>query len=398
MITIVDIALSTPWISTWAPPGVLQEDSSQVFREGYDTWLKSVVDNPASWRIIKIVHAVPITEILTAQLRDRIEMLFTNSVILRSPSIGAPHALSFDGAANGVQSIESITIWFSTSRIRDIAVAYAGGTTAGPYSYGLSDHESQSDVFTLAPGEFITDVFVWSHFDGWIMGIQFVKSNLGLSPIYGIRTKDSITSQHPALLSGNGNALLGLSGAYTSDGLTQLQAVWRTDVIIRRQRHTQTSCIGGTTGYVFNDLQYLADPATSRIAQITARAGGKHGVAKFQTTYVSISGDALTRTETPLRGSDGGNLITMTLEEDEYIGGIRGHHNNHGIQRIQFITNRKTHPAFGAETGDIAFSFDAPKTSDGRDMVLNYMAGKSRGWLDAILFVWAEMPLKATSV
>ncbi|KDN35542.1 hypothetical protein RSAG8_11499, partial [Rhizoctonia solani AG-8 WAC10335] len=229
------------------------------------------------------------------------------------------------------------------------------------------------------------------------MGVQFVKNHPGLSPIYGIRTTDNITSRPPVLLSGNGNALLGISGAYTADGLSQLQAVWRSDVVIRRQRHTQTSCIGGQAGYVFNDLQYLADPATARIAQITARAG-TNGVSKFQTTYVSISGGALVRSETPPRGADDGRLITMTLEEGEYIIGVRGDHNNHGIQRIQFVTNRKTHSAFGADTGDIAFSFDAPKTSDGRDMVLHYMAGKSRGWLDAVLFVWAEMPLRTAGV
>ncbi|CAE6435682.1 unnamed protein product [Rhizoctonia solani] len=211
------------------------------------------------------------------------------------------------------------------------------------------------------------------------MGVQFVKNNPGLSPIYGIRTKDSITSRPPVLLSGNGNSLLGISGAYTSDGLNQLQA-------------------RGQTGYVFNDLQYLADPATARITQITARAETNHGVSKFQTTYVSISGGALVRSETPPRGVDDGRLITMSLEEGEYIIGVRGDHNNHGIQRIQFVTNRKTHSAFGADKGDIAFSFDAPKTSDGRDMVLHYMAGKSRGWLDAVLFVWAEMPLRTAGV
>ncbi|KEP51517.1 jacalin-like lectin domain protein [Rhizoctonia solani 123E] len=352
----------------------------RLLMEGYEAWLKSIIDNPASWRIIKIIHAVPIIVILSPQLRDEIELLFTNSIILRSPSVGAPHTFSFDGNSNILRNIERVTVWFSASRIRDIAVAYTGGIVAGPYSYGLSDHESQSDVFMLAPGEYITDMFVWSHSDGWIMGVQFVKNCPGLSPIYGIRTKDSITSRPPVLLSGNGNVLLALAGAYTSDGLGQLQAVWRSDVVIRRQRHTQTSCVGGATGYVFNDLQYLADPATARIAQITARSGGIHGVAKFQTTYISVSGEALIRSETPPRGFDDGHLSTMTLEDGEYIIGVRGYHNNHGIQRIQFITNIKTHPAFGADTGEIAFGFDAPKTRDGRDMALHYMAGKRLGW------------------
>ncbi|KAH7332711.1 hypothetical protein B0J17DRAFT_678520 [Rhizoctonia solani] len=394
---IVDQHLGTAKSFTRRLESRIQGGSSEaVLKGGYEAWLKSVIDNPASWRIIKVNHAVPITEILGSQLRDRVEQLFTNSIILRSPSVGPPHAFGFDGAANGLRTIEKITIWFSASRIRDLAVAYAGGIVAGPYAVGLSDQESQSDEFVLAPGEYVTDMFVWQHLDGWILGVQFAKNSPGLSPIYGINSRDSITSHHPVLLSGNGNALLGLSGAYTSAGINQLQAVWRSDVVLRRQRQTQTSCIGGTSGQIFNDLQYLADPATARIVQISARV--KDSVASFTTTYVSISGGAVVRSETPARGLHSGPMSTITFEEGEYIIGIRGHHNSSGLQRIQFVTNKKTHSAFGAEKGDTAFSFDAPKTSDGREMVLHYLVGKTRGWFDAVMFVWAEMPLKTTGV
>ncbi|CAE6435675.1 unnamed protein product [Rhizoctonia solani] len=89
--------------------------------------------------------------------------------------------------------------------------------------------------------------------------------------------------------------------------------------------------------------------------------------------------------------------VTMTLEEGEYIIGVRGTHNDGWIFRLQFVTNKRTHPAFGTATGQVPFSFDAPKTPDGRDMVLHYMVGKYRGCLDSLLFVWAEMPLQMTS-
>ncbi|KAG8682444.1 hypothetical protein FRC11_014865, partial [Ceratobasidium sp. 423] len=348
--------------------------SEALLSEGYEAWLKSAIGSPASWRIIKVNHAVPITEILEDQLRERVEQLYANSVILRSPSVGAPHSFGFDSAINGLRAIEKIILWFSTCKIRDIAVAYAGGIVAGPYSFGISNHESQSDVFVLAPGEYVTDLFVWRHVDGWISGIQFVKNTLELSPIYGIRSQDYLAADPPVLLGGNGNVLLGISGAYTTDSLSQLQAIWRSDVVIRRQRYTQTSFIGGQTGSVFNDLQYLADPATARIVQITGR--NKDSVASFRVTYESVSGGALVRSETPARGWDTGPMITMTLEEGEYITGVRGHRNDSGLQRIQFVTNKRTHPAFGADTGSTAFSIDAPKTRDGRDMVLHYMAGR----------------------
>ncbi|KAH7332708.1 hypothetical protein B0J17DRAFT_678492 [Rhizoctonia solani] len=88
-----------------------------------------------------------------------------------------------------------------------------------------------------------------------------------------------------------------------------------------------------------------------------------------------------------------GPLQTITLESDEYIIGVRGNHNNWWMHQIQFVTNKRTHPPFGTQNGNVPFSFDAPKTMDGRDMVLHYMVGTSGGCLHSALFVWAEMPL-----
>ncbi|KDN34795.1 hypothetical protein RSAG8_12130, partial [Rhizoctonia solani AG-8 WAC10335] len=372
----------------------VQGGSSEVLlNKGYEAWLKSVIDNPETWTIIKVHHAVPITEILSDQLRQRVEQLFTNTITYGSPSAGAPHGFGFDGAAHGLRTIENVTIWYSDQRIRDISITYTGGAVAGPYSFGIGNPHSPSDTLKLTPGEYITDMFVWHHTEGWITGVQFVKSSSECSPIYGMRDRESVPTHPLVLLSGNGNALLGISGAYDSDNINQVKVVWRRDVILGRQRHTQTCFTGSNHGHVFNDLPHLADPATSRIVQISARVGGS--VASFQTTYLSVGGGGLIRSETPPRGWDLGPMRTMALEEDEYIIGIRGNHNNSWLHQIQFITNKKEHPPFGTDKGDISFSFDAPKTIDGRDMVLHYMAGKSGGCVHSFLFVWAEMPLQA---
>ncbi|CAE6469192.1 unnamed protein product [Rhizoctonia solani] len=368
--------------------------SEALLNEGYAGWLKSVAESPARWRVIKVYRTIPITDILSDQLRERVEKLYTDSLIYRSPSVGAPQGFGFQGATGGLRDIERITIWFTDRRVQDVSVTYTGGVVAGPYSFGIKNPKSQSDHILLAPGEYVTDLFVWHHFDGWIAGIQFVKNNLECSPIYGIRDRDSFHTHPPALLSGNGNALLGISGTYNSDNICQVKAVWRSDVIMRRKRHTQTSFAGGHGGYVFNDLQYLADPATSRIVHITARADG--GLANLKTTYVSVSGGSLVCSEPPPRGSDTGPMKTMTLEEGEYIIGVRGSHNHGHIHQIQFVTNKKEHPVFGSDKGIASFSFDAPKTIDGKDMVLHYMAGKSGGCVHSLLFVWAGMPLHTT--
>ncbi|CCO34741.1 hypothetical protein BN14_08848 [Rhizoctonia solani AG-1 IB] len=138
----------------------------------------------------------------------------------------------------------------------------------------------------------------------------------------------------------------------------------------------------------------VADPATSRIVEITARAEGS--LANLRTTYVSVSGGALVRSETPARGTDLGPLRSMILEDDEYIIQVRGSHNHTWMHQIQFITNKKEYLPFGSDKGDVTFEFKAPKTIDGKDMVLHYMAGKVGGCVHSILFVWAEKPLQAT--
>ncbi|KAH7332703.1 hypothetical protein B0J17DRAFT_722218 [Rhizoctonia solani] len=67
----------------------------------------------------------------------------------------------------------------------------------------------------------------------------------------------------------------------------------------------------------------------------------------------------------------------MNLEEEGYIIGVRGSHNYQWIHQLQFVTNRGEHPPFGADKGNVPFGFNAPKTIDGKDTVLHYMAEKT---------------------
>ncbi|KAF8700490.1 hypothetical protein RHS03_06669, partial [Rhizoctonia solani] len=369
--------------------------SEALLNEGYEGWLKSVAENPASWTVVKVHRVVPITDILGDKLRRSVEQVFGNSLVYRSPSVGAPHGSGFECDTKVLRAIERIKVWYSDSRIRDISIKYVGGAVSGPYSFGTLNPQSQSDDFILGSGEYITDVFVWYHVDGWIAGLQFFKTSLECSPIYGIKDRELITTHPPVLLSGNGNALLGFSGTFYSDSICQVKAVWRRDITVGRYRHTQTSFTGALHGFVFNDLQHLADPATSRIAEITART--ENSLANLSTTYVSISGGAIVRSETPARGTDRGPLQTMILEDDEYI-----------IRQALYFTaivipftytfNAEEHPPFGTDKGDVTFDFKAPKNIDGKDMVLHYMAGKACGCVHSILFVWADKPLQATDI
>ncbi|KDN34794.1 hypothetical protein RSAG8_12129, partial [Rhizoctonia solani AG-8 WAC10335] len=55
--------------------------SEALLNEGYEAWLNSAVGSPESWTIVKVHYAVPVTEILSDQLRERVERLFTSSLI-----------------------------------------------------------------------------------------------------------------------------------------------------------------------------------------------------------------------------------------------------------------------------------------------------------------------------
>ncbi|KAH7332706.1 hypothetical protein B0J17DRAFT_678485 [Rhizoctonia solani] len=205
----------------------VQGGSSEVLlNDGYEAWLKTVAENPTSWRVVKIHRVAPITDILGDKLRESVERLFTNSLIYRSPSVGSPYGFVFDSTTNGLLTIDRITVWWFEWRIRDISIKYVGGAVSGPYSFAISHPETTSDTLVLAAGEHITDLFVWHHTDGWIAGIQFVKNGQECSPIYGIKDREPIATNPPVLLSGNGNALLGISGTYSPDNICQIKVMF----------------------------------------------------------------------------------------------------------------------------------------------------------------------------
>jgi hypothetical protein len=76
----------------------------------------------------------------------------------------------------------------------------------------------------MLTGEFITDIFVWhanaANLAAQVVAIQFVKNTYHLSPIYGIQAG---STSPPVLLSGDGHALVGISGNYHASALLQIQ-------------------------------------------------------------------------------------------------------------------------------------------------------------------------------
>ncbi|CUA70739.1 hypothetical protein RSOLAG22IIIB_09067 [Rhizoctonia solani] len=355
-----------------------------LLRKGFEAWLDNIKTTQVC-EIIKVTQAIPIIDILDHTIQQEIKKLYANhNILFRSPTVGVSSKFKFDSTVNEFSPIQRIEISVSNACIKSLSIYYANGQTAGPY--GRPGHAMRVERFDLALGEFITDIFIWPT-DHSIASIQLVKNTGYVSPVYGATRG---VTQPPHLLSGNGKALAGLSGGHDETGIAQLQATWRSDLGAVNYRAIQTSFVGGADGDLWNDLKFIGDRSTARISGITARSPGTGYLGGLQTTYTSLIGGYAAHQESPIHGTEDGPVTSWTLEDDQYITGVRGRYDGTSISELQFITNRNESPAFGKPGGNFDFNFSAPETREGNKMVLHYMAGKSAGRVNSILFVWAD--------
>ncbi|KAG8738585.1 hypothetical protein FRC11_001296, partial [Ceratobasidium sp. 423] len=290
-----------------------------------------------NWGMVKVTRVASILELLDDSLQAQVKQLYA-SLIFRSPCVGANQLFGFDGAMNRGRHIEEIEVGFSDLRIESITVRYNGGVVAGPY--GASGNPTRSSRFSVAQDEGITDILVWE-IDDQVSSIQLLESSGRASPVYGYRQK-------------------------------------------------QLSHVGGHDGSIWSDLMFLGHQSKSRITSITARAPGTGILGGLQTTYASFADGLFTTQTTLIYGTDSGPTVTWKPNED--ITSVRGRHNGKSICELQFVTDLgENSPAFGQPVGDVDFSINAPKTREGKDMVLYGMAGTSDGSVNSIVFVWEEV-------
>ncbi|CAE6472722.1 unnamed protein product, partial [Rhizoctonia solani] len=355
-------------------------------KSGFNAWLDTAVnsDNSSTWEVVKVNNAVPITDLLPKTLRQRIDRLFSYSnMITRSPSVGSQIPYGFDGASLGVKDIKQINVWHNGAVMQDISIVYIDGSVAGPYGLGTAPNNKMSDSFVLGRGEFITDVFVWATSSS-INAMQFAKNTSQLSVRYGTQNG----AGDPAIFTAGGNALLGFSGSCNTNSLLQIQAVWRSDVKSDEYRSIATSTIGSSSAIIFNDYRFLGDPASSYISKIGYRNTAQV-VAGLQVTYSCKRDGTVVSQETPVRGTDAGARDTWTLAEDEHIIQVKGRAASTAVYQLEFLTNKGNTKKIGQEAGD-AFTVAPPH----KDMVLYYLLGKSAGYMQTIMFVWAMPSLK----
>ncbi|GAB1526512.1 hypothetical protein RhiTH_009679 [Rhizoctonia solani] len=162
------------------------------------------------------------------------------------------------------------------------------GSIAGPY--GISGESAQISRFSITKAdETITDIFVWAT-DNQISSIQLLTSNGRGSPIYGALWG---ASQGPTHLSGNGCALVGLSGGFDAHGITQLQAIWRGDTHTKGYQRMEICHIGGNHGRIWSDWGLSEDMSQFHISSISAREPGTGLLGGFQVSDTCVNSMAL---------------------------------------------------------------------------------------------------------
>ncbi|KAF8725308.1 Caspase domain, partial [Rhizoctonia solani] len=277
-------------------------------------------DKSDNWGIVKVTRVGSILEVLDKTLQERVKKLYAR-LFFRSPCVGTRSRFGFDGSMYQSQCIEEIEIGFSDMGIERIVIRYSSGSIAGPY--GISGESAQISRFSITKAdETITDIFVWAT-DNQISSIQFLTSNGRGSPIYGALWG---ASQGPTHLSGNGCALVGLSGGFDAHGITQLQAIWRGDTHTKGYQRMEICHIGGNHGRIWSDWGLSEDMSQFHISSISAREPGTGLLGGFQITYTSSISGAWVSWRTPTYGTDIGPTVKWDLNGGR-ITRVRGRHN-----------------------------------------------------------------------
>ncbi|QRW19851.1 ICE-like protease (caspase) p20 domain protein [Rhizoctonia solani] len=232
-------------------------------------------DKSDNWGIVKVTRVGSILEVLDKTLQEQVKKLYAR-LFFRSPCVGTRSRFGFDGSMYQSQCIEEIEIGFSDMGIERIVIRYSNGSIAGPY--GISGESAQISRFSITKDETITDIFVWAT-DNQISSIQLLTSNGRGSPIYGALWG---ASQGPTHLSGNGCALVGLSGGFDAHGITQLQAIWRGDTHTKGYQRMEICHIGGNHGRIWSDWGLSEDMSQFHISSISAREPGTGLLGGFQ--------------------------------------------------------------------------------------------------------------------
>ncbi|MBZ5643390.1 MAG: hypothetical protein LAO19_11565 [Acidobacteriia bacterium] len=147
------------------------------------------------------------------------------------------------------------------------------------------------------------------------------------------------------------------------------------------QQATATDVVGGPGGRAFLDAD--VEPG-ARVVEVQVHSG--EFVDSVQLVYMLGDGRTVTG---PLHGGPGGMLGVFRLDPDEYLTGASGRAGDY-IDSIQFLTNKRTSPAFGGNGGRREFRVDVPANTQAAGF-----EGRAGQYLDAIGLTFSPLRRKS---
>jgi hypothetical protein len=143
------------------------------------------------------------------------------------------------------------------------------------------------------------------------------------------------------------------------------------------QQGNVTDVVGGPGGRPFLDPE--PGPG-ARVVEVQVHSGEFVDAMQF----VYMLGDGRT-VMGPLHGGPGGQLGVFRLDPDEYLIGAAGRAGDY-VDSIQFLTNKRTSPAFGGNGGRREFRVDVPDNTQAIGL-----AGRGGQYLDAVGLTFAPL-------
>ncbi|CAE6416079.1 unnamed protein product [Rhizoctonia solani] len=314
----------------------IPEDTQSGWYDG--TWLTKEVPSP-QWRKIRISAVVPTLNLLSAELQSQLSQLYAKRLSYSPPlTIGPVDSSSrtHDDIDHASHQISGIIV-YATDFVRSLTFLYKDGTRSkhrGTDSYG-AEHE-----FTLADGEFITEMLIWG--DDWIRGLQFVTNFGRCSPHFG----GGGTVEHtPTIARSKGGILVGALTMIKQFGrqgfiLHKIQGIWRHDLVdkVPKQDDVFSDYYGAKIGgLLFND-RVIVRNSDMAISKIEIRCYAV--INSIQFTYVGKTDEGTIESQTMRHGGPGGQEKQFVLEPGEHVVSVSGRYDDERITQLCFVTNR----------------------------------------------------------
>ncbi|CAE6474180.1 unnamed protein product [Rhizoctonia solani] len=291
------------------------------------------------WQRITIGAVAPTISLLSSDLQARLSELYAQRLsYLPLSGVGPIDSgyRTYDDNKYTSKTISSIKIR-SSYHIELLSITYSDGTIS--IKHGGSGHVGTEYEFTLAIGEHISEMLIWTEGD-WLFGLQFITTMGRCSPQYGILWGP------PTVARTRGGVLVGFLSHTKlrpthNEMFSSVQGIWRHDLVPRvpEEDDVYSEYFGdkNKNGRSFNDRVSVGNSNSIRISSVEVWSG--EFIDSIQLTYTDNKHGRELKSSTLRHGGPGGSFRQFVLEDGEHIVIISGRQESH-ITQLCFGTNR----------------------------------------------------------